>query len=84
MGDGSPCKHRLDVLPMGQGFPVAAGSTRSDDIEKTPSWINAGNPLELRCRIADQGETCQGETISKTVKVGGVCDTQMRPVTGVK
>ncbi|MBW6519391.1 MAG: hypothetical protein K0A99_00035 [Desulfoarculaceae bacterium] len=51
---------------------------------KTPSWINAGKPLELRCRVADQGKTCQEGKVSKTVKVGGVCDTQMRPITGVK
>jgi hypothetical protein len=66
------------------GIPGGCRSNEIGRYRKTPSWINGGNPLELKCRIADQGETCQGEKVSKTVEVGGVCDTQMRPFTGVK
>jgi len=60
---------------------------RFDEIgryRKTPSWVNTGKPLELTCRIADRGEQCQGEALLKTTKVGGVCDTEMRPFTGIE
>jgi hypothetical protein len=51
---------------------------------KTPGWLAAGKSLELTCRVQDQGETCQRTGVLKTAKVGGVCDTEMRPVAGVK
>ena len=51
---------------------------------KTPSWVNAGKPLEVHCRIGDRGEQCQGGEVAKPVRVGGVCDTQMRPFAGVE
>jgi hypothetical protein len=66
------------------GIPSGCRFNEIGRYRKTPSWINAGKPLELRCRVADKGESCQGGEVSKTVKVGGVCDTQMRPITGVK
>ncbi len=66
------------------GIPGGCKFNEIGRYRKTPSWINAGKPLELKCRVADQGETCQGEKVSKTVKIGGVCDTQMRPIKGVK
>ncbi|MCB1777042.1 MAG: hypothetical protein KDI50_06375 [Candidatus Competibacteraceae bacterium] len=50
---------------------------------KTPSWLNTGTPLALTCRIRDRGEQCQAQGSLQKVTVGGVCDTQMRPVTGV-
>ncbi len=51
---------------------------------KTPGWLNAGKPLELTCRIRDRGAQCRGGGSLKTAKVGGACDTQMRPVAGVR
>jgi len=51
---------------------------------KTPSWLNAGTPLALTCRIHDRGEQCQARGSLQKVTVGGVCDTQMRPVAGVR
>lgn len=51
---------------------------------KTPSWVNAGKPLELTCRVADRGEQCQGADKQKTTNVGGVCDIEMRPFTGIE
>jgi hypothetical protein len=66
------------------GIPNGCKINEIGRYRKTPSWINAGKPLELRCHVTDQGETCQGEKVSKIVKVGGECDTQMRPITGVK
>jgi hypothetical protein len=65
------------------GIPSGCRFEQIGRYRKTPSWLNAGKPLELRCRVADQGESCQGTIVSKTAKVGGVCDTEMRPITGV-
>ena len=50
----------------------------------TPSWLSSGRPLEVICKVKDRGESCQGAGIPKTAKVGGMCDTQMRPVAGIK
>ncbi len=50
----------------------------------TPSWLNAGRSLELTCRIKDRGSDCRGPGNLVTARVGGVCDTQMRPVAGIK
>jgi hypothetical protein len=49
-----------------------------------PSWLDAGTPLALTCHIQDQGESCRSAPSLKAVTVGGVCDTQMRPVAGVR
>ena len=65
------------------GIPSGCRFEEIGRFRKTPSWLNAGKPLELMCRVADRGEKCQGGDLVKTVKVGGVCDTEMRPVTGV-
>jgi hypothetical protein len=51
---------------------------------KTPSWIDAGRPMAIHCRIADGGEKCRTKARTTTVTVGGTCDTQMRPVAGVR
>jgi hypothetical protein len=45
--------------------------------------VNAGKPLELTCRIDDRGEQCQGNGKPKNANVGGVCDIEMRPFTGI-
>lgn len=66
------------------GIPSGCRFKEVGRYRKTPFWINAGKPLELRCRVVDQGETCQGGKVSQTVNVGGRCDTEMRPITGVK
>ena len=50
---------------------------------KTPSWINAGRPIEIQCRIKDRGESCRGGGSLTTASVGGSCDVEMRPVAGV-
>lgn len=61
------------------GIPEGCRFSEIGRYRKTPSWVNAGRPLEIRCRIGDQGDQCQGPTTSRQVRVGGVCDTQMRP-----
>jgi hypothetical protein len=51
---------------------------------RTPSWLSAGKPLALQCRIQDRGESCRGTDRSRSVTVGGACDVDMMPVTGVR
>lgn len=66
-------------------YGVPAGCPR-DEIgryRKTPSWLDAGKPVGLTCRIADRTESCAAPETLVTAQVGGVCDTQMRPVSGV-
>jgi len=66
-------------------YGVPTGCPRSDigRYRKTPSWLDAGKPLGLTCKIADQAESCTEPEKLVTVQVGGTCDTQMRPVSGV-
>lgn len=65
------------------GIPPGCKLDSIGRYRKTPSWLNAGKPLELQCRIRDRGEKCRSEERPTTVSVGGSCDTQMRPVAGV-
>jgi hypothetical protein len=66
-------------------YGVPAGCPRGDvgRYRRTPSWLDAGKPLGLTCRIADRAEQCDAQARLVTVQVGGACDTQMRPVAGV-
>jgi len=50
---------------------------------RTPRWLSAGRPIALNCRIEDQGESCRGGGRTRSVSVGGACDVDMMPVTGV-
>lgn len=68
-------------------YGVPAGC-RFDNItryRRTPSWVNAGQPVGVVCRVHDRGASCrhpsQGQ---KTVRVGSACDTEMRPFSGIK
>lgn len=51
---------------------------------KVPSWLSAGKPLELGCRIRSRGESCRSAERIETASVGGVCDVEMQPVAGVR
>ncbi len=51
---------------------------------RTPPWLKSGKALGLQCKIRDRGANCRGGGSLKTVTVGGTCNTQMRPVTGVR
>lgn len=66
------------------GIPRGCPFERVGRYRTTPSWLNSGKPLELTCRIKDRGATCQGPGSVVTARVGGVCDTQMRPVAGIR
>ncbi len=66
------------------GIPRGCRFDRIGRYRKTPSWLDAGRPLGITCRVPDRGAQCQGKPTIKTVTVGDTCDTQMRPVAGVR
>jgi len=66
------------------GVPRGCGFKRIGRYRKAPFWLDAGKPLELECRIKDRGKTCKRSGTTRSVSVGGSCDTQMRPVAHVK
>ncbi len=65
------------------GIPAGCRQSKVGRYRKVPSWLAEGKPLELKCRIQDRGENCQASPSTRTISVGGVCDTQMRPVAHV-
>lgn len=78
---------KVALLPASRCTPygVSAGC-RFDDVgryRKTPSWLSAGTPLQIACRVRSRGEDCGGEAVVETAKVGGRCDVWMQPVAGV-
>jgi hypothetical protein len=66
------------------GIPRGCGFAEVGRIRTTPLWLNAGQPLELTCQIKDRGANCQEPGTLVTARVGGACDTQRRPVAGVR
>jgi hypothetical protein len=66
------------------GIPRGCRFDRIGRYRKTPSWLDAGRPLGITCRVSDRGAQCQAKPTIKTVTVGDTCDTQMRPVAGVR
>lgn len=65
------------------GIPAGCRFDQVGRYRKTPSWVHAGKPLEVTCRLADRGEQCRDSEVDKTIKVGGVCDPEMRPFTDI-
>jgi hypothetical protein len=78
---------RVDLRPASgcvpYGIPSGCSVGEVGRYRKTPSWLSAGKPLELKCHLKDQGASCDGGASSKTVSVGGRCDKEMRPVARV-
>ncbi len=66
------------------GIPGGCDFEGVGRFRKTPSWLDAGTPLELACRIQQRGASCNADPVVEAVTVGGVCDKEMRPVAGVK
>ncbi len=66
------------------GVPAGCRFKEVGRYRKTPSWLSAGRPLEISCRVKDQGESCRGGGTPTTARVGGTCDVEMRPVAGVR
>ncbi|MBK1647948.1 hypothetical protein CKO36_04870 [Rhabdochromatium marinum] len=48
-----------------------------------PSWLSAGKPLTINCRVQSRGANCSAAPSEERVSVGGDCDTEMMPVTRV-
>lgn len=66
------------------GIPAGCDLPTVGRYRKTPSWVNEGRPLQVRCRVMNRGENCQSPPSQQTARVGGVCDTEMQPFTGVR
>ena len=65
------------------GIPRGCQFSHIGRYRKTPSWLKQGKPLALKCHLQDRGKSCKAAPRTKTVWVGGTCDTQMRPVAHV-
>ena len=78
---------KVDLKPNSRcranGIPGECRPNEAGRYRRTPPWLKAGRPLALKCRINERGERCQADPSTRTVEVGGVCDLEMRPVTGV-
>ena len=66
------------------GVPAGCRFKEIGRYRKTPSWINDGRPVEVTCRVKDRGEACRGAGNPTTVRLGGTCDVEMRPLAGVR
>ena len=67
------------------GVPAGCAFKEIGRYRWTPTWVKAGKPLAVTCRVIDRGAQCQaagGQT--QTVKIGEPCDVEMRPFTGIK
>lgn len=51
---------------------------------KVPPWLASGRPTAFTCRVQASDETCDTAPTETTARVGGVCDVEMQPVTGVR
>jgi hypothetical protein len=65
------------------GIPAGCALGEIGRYRRTPPWLEAGKAQGLTCRIAERGESCAAPLQTVTVEVGGMCDTQMRPVSRV-
>jgi len=78
---------KVDLKPAkgcpAYGIPAGCGFKSVGRYRTVPPWLREGRPLALACRIQDRGESCKGAPNARSATVGGVCDTQMRPVSGV-
>ncbi len=80
---------KVDLKPasrcLAYGIPSGCPFREIGRYRKTPSWLNAGKPLEIACSIRARGAQCDRSPGATTVvRVGGTCDKEMRPVAGVR
>jgi hypothetical protein len=79
---------KVDLRPASgcvpYGIPSGCDTGKPGRYRKTPSWLSAGKPLELKCRLEDRGASCDGQGSTRSVNVGGRCDKEMRPVARVR
>ena len=67
------------------GIPPGCGFPKIGRYRKTPTWVNEGRPMEVQCRVSARGEKCH-DAPSRPIPVwvGGTCDVEMRPFTGIR
>jgi hypothetical protein len=82
--DGRKIKLREPTSCAPYGIPPGCRLSHVGRYRKTPSWLNAGRPLAIHCRVPDRGERCDSKARETSVTVGNTCDTQMRPVAGIR
>ena len=82
--DGRKVGLRTPSRCIPYGIPAGCRFEEIGRHRRTPPWLTAGKPLELTCRVGDRGSECRDEPAQKTARVGGVCDVEMRPVSGVR
>ena len=66
------------------GIPRGCAYKDIGRYRRLPSWLHAGRPVAIQCNIRERGEQCLDPEKTKAVSVGGTCDTEMRPVSGVR
>jgi hypothetical protein len=81
--DGRKVSLRQPAPCPAYGIPSGCRSGSVGRYRKTPGWLASGKPIEIGCRIQDRGESCRQSAETRTARVGGVCDKEMRPVAGV-
>ncbi len=82
--DGGKVSLRSSKKCSPYGIPGGCRFKSVKRYRRKPPWLRAGRSLAIHCTIDDRGEDCRGAVRKKPVTVGGTCDTQMRPVAGVR
>jgi len=82
--DGRKVTRRGAAGCLPYGIPRSCRFDSIGRYRRTPGWLNMGDALEIHCSVPDRGEQCQKDMERPVeVSVGGACDTEMRPVSGV-
>ena len=66
------------------GIPKGCSNNNAGRYRRTPPWLKAGKPLALKCQVWASGEQCRSAPKIQKVELGGRCDREMRPVSGVR
>ncbi len=66
------------------GTPRGCRFDKVGRYRKVPPWLTRGAPLKLGCFVEARGEDCTAPSRVEMTEVGGVCDTEMQPVAGVR
>lgn len=81
--DGRKVELRRTSRCSAYGIPKGCQFKDVARYRRTPPWLKAGKPLTLNCNIQDRGEQCLSAPKPRSVALGGQCDREMRPVSGV-
>jgi len=67
------------------GIPAGCAFKEIGRYRRTPPWVSAGKPLTVTCLVVDRGERCLAAGGKpQTIKIGGPCEIEIRPFTGIK